>query len=139
MKIMLCCSTSFYDKVEEISKYLFDHGYEVVYPNGYLENNFELDENASEEEYSKFFKDMFQESIDKIKACDGILVLNYDKTKNGAVKPNYIGASTFLEMYEAFMNNKKIYMMNDYPDNMLLDEIKGFRPTILNGDINNFK
>ena len=139
MKIMLCCSTAFYDKVDEISKYLIDKGYEVIYPNGYLENNYEIDENVSDEEYSKFFKDMFQESIDKIKTCDGIIVLNYDKTKNGAVNPNYIGASTFLEMYEAFMNDKKIYMMNDYPNNMLLDEIKGFNPIILNGDINSFK
>ena len=139
MKIMLCCSTAFYDKVDEISKYLLKNGYEVIYPNGYLENTFELSNDATEEEYSKFFKDMFLESIEKVKSCDGILVLNYDKTKNGVVKPNYIGASTFLEMYEAFMNDKKIYMMNDYPDNMLLDEIKSFRPIILNGDINDFK
>lgn len=139
MKIMLCCSTAFYDKVEEISKTLIDKGYEIEYPNGYLDNSFELDDNVSDEEYSKFFKDMFQESRDKIKTCDGILVLNYDKTKNGAVMPNYIGASTFLEMYEAFMDGKKVYMMNGFPDNMLLDEIKGFNPIILNGDINNFK
>ena len=131
MKFMLCCSTAFYDKVEEISKYLIDKGYEVEYPNGYLENNYEINDNVTDEEYSKFFKDMFQESIDKIKTCDGIIVLNYDKVKDGVVKPNYIGASTFLEMYEAFMN--------DYPDNMLLDEIKGFNPIILYGDINNFK
>lgn len=139
MKIMLCCSTAFYDKVEEISKTLIDKGYEIEYPNGYLDNSFELDDNVSDEEYSKFFKDMFQESRDKIKTCDGILVLNYDKTKNGAIMPNYIGASTFLEMYEAFMDGKKVYMMNGFPNNMLLDEIKGFNPIILNGDINNFK
>ena len=136
---MLCCSTAFYDKVEEISKYLIDKGYEVEYPNGYLENTFELDEDVSEEEYVKFFRKMFQESADKIKNCDGIIVLNYTKVKNGKELENYIGASTFLEMYEAFMNDKKIYMMNGFPDNMLLDEIKGFNPIILNGDINNFK
>jgi hypothetical protein len=136
---MICCSTSFYDKVEEISKYLLDHGYEVIYPNGYLENTYELSDDASEEEYSKFFRDMFQESIDKIKECDAILVLNYNKVKNGVELHNYIGASTFLEMYHAFMDNKKIYMMNGFPDNMLLDEIKSFKPIILDGDINNFK
>ena len=136
---MLCCSTAFYDKVEEISKTLIDKGYEIEYPNGYLDNSFELDDNVSDEEYSKFFKDMFQESRDKIKTCDGILVLNYDKTKNGAVMPNYIGASTFLEMYEAFIQNKKIYMMNGYPDNMLYDEVKGFNPTIINEDLSLIK
>ena len=41
MKIMICCSTSFYDKVDDISKYLVDKGHEVVYPNGYLENSYE--------------------------------------------------------------------------------------------------
>ena len=139
MKVMICCSTAFYDKVDEVSKYLLNRGDEVIYPNGYLENSFELDEDASDEEYSEFFKKMFQESIDKIKEVDAIIVLNYTKVKKGVELPNYIGASTFLEMYEAFMNDKKIYMMNGYPDNMLLDEIKSFRPIILNGDINNFK
>jgi len=137
MKIMICCSTAFYDKVEEISDYLLKKGYEVIYPNGYLENSFELADDVSEEEYSKFFKDMFLESIEKIKRSDAIVVLNYTKRKNGKDLANYIGASTFLEMYEAFVNDKKIYMMNGFPDNMLLDEIKGFRPIILNGDINN--
>jgi len=33
------------------------------------------------------------------------------------------------------MQNKKIYMMNDFPDSMLLDEIKGFNPIILNLDL----
>lgn len=27
-------------------------------------------------------------------------------------------------------------MINGYPDNMLYDEIKGFNPIILNGDLN---
>ena len=139
MKVMVCCSTAFYDKVGEISSYLIDKGYEVIYPNGYLEDNFELDEDATDEEYSKFFKDMFLESADKIKESDAIIVLNYSKVKKGVELPNYIGASTFLEMYHAFMEDKKIYMMNGFPDNMLLDEIKAFRPIILNGDINNFK
>ena len=38
-------------------------------------------------------------------------------------------------MYEALMNNKKIYMLNEFPNNMLTDEIKGFDPVILNGDL----
>ena len=33
------------------------------------------------------------------------------------------------------MQDKKIFMMNDYPDNMLYDEIKGFGPVIINGDL----
>ena len=41
---------------------------------------------------------MFQESIDKVKECDAIVVLNYTKVKKVKKLPNYIGASTFLEM-----------------------------------------
>ena len=48
---------------------------------------------------------------------------------------NYIGASTFLEMYEAFMQDKRIYILFGLPDSLLLDEIRGFNPTLLNGDL----
>ena len=89
----------------------------------------------SDEEYLDFFRSMYYESRDKISEVDAILVLNYTKVKNGVSLDNYIGASTFLEMYEAFMNGKKIFMMNDYPDNMLYDEIKGFGPIIINGNV----
>ena len=66
---------------------------------------------------------------------DAVLVLNYDKEKNGVVYKNYIGGATFLEMYDAFRMDKKIYMMNPIPDNILYDEIAGFGPVILNGNL----
>ncbi len=134
MKVMVVCSTSFYDKVEDVKIKLESNGHKIVLPNCYGEadaNNKIL----KEEEYQAFFAEMFSQSREKIKDIDAILVLNYTKEKNGIQLANYIGASTFLEMYEAFMNSKKIYMMNGYPDNMLLDEIKGFSPIIINGDL----
>ena len=67
---------------------------------------------------------------------DAVLVLNYDKNKNGEIYKNYIGGATFLEMYDAFRLNKKIFLMNDIPRGMLFDEIEGFNPTVLNGSIN---
>ena len=136
MKVMIVCSTAFYDKVGSIKEELEHNGHYVIVPNCYdapVTN--EDNKLMSEEEYLEFFKTMYYESRDKIKDIDAILVLNYDKVKNGNVLSNYIGASTFLEMYEAFMNNKKIFMINDYPDNMLYDEVKGFGPIILNGDL----
>lgn len=42
-------------------------------------------------------------------------------------------------MYEAFIQNKKIYMLNGFPKNLLLDKIKGFNPILPNGNINNLK
>lgn len=66
---------------------------------------------------------------------DAVLVLNYDKNKDGKIYKNYIGGATFLEMYDAFRLGKKIFLMNDIPEGMLFDEIEGFNPIILNGNI----
>ena len=140
MKVMIACSTAFYDKIESIKQTLEQNNHQVITPNGYAEPGFDDDTNKmSGQEYSDFFKKCYYASKDKIDRADAILVLNYTKEKNGKTLENYIGASTFLEMYVAFMNNKKIYTINGYPDNMLTDEIKGFSPIILNGDINQIK
>ena len=140
MKLLLICSTTFYDKIPPIKKELESMGHSLVMPNCY-DNPVTNEDNKkmSDEEYKEFFKRMYYESRDNISKVDGVLVINYSKIKNGIEYKNYIGASTFLEMYEAFMNNKKIYMLNGYPDNMLYDEIKGFNPTILDGDLSLIK
>ena len=105
-------------------------------PNNYDEPVYSEDhESKTPEEYVKFFQDMYLESRNKIGKVDAVLVLNYNKEKNGQKLKNYIGAATFLEMYEACMQNKRIFVMNDLPNNMLLDELKGFNPIILNGDL----
>lgn len=138
MKLLIICSTCFYDKVEDVKNKLEEFGHQLVMPNGYGLEDDDYD-NMTEDEYMEFFKRMYYESKEKINNVDAVLVLNYDKNKNGEVLKNYIGASTFLEMYEAFMQNKKIYMMNGYPDNMLYDEVKGFNPTIINEDLSLIK
>ena len=136
MKVLVVCSTSFYDKVENVKNGLEKNGHIVYLPNCYDDPVTNEDNKLmSDEEYLDFFRSMYYESRDKIAEVDAILVLNYTKVKNGVSLDNYIGASTFLEMYEAFMNGKKIFMMNDYPDNMLYDEIKGFGPVIINGNV----
>ena len=42
----------------------------------------------------------------------------------------------FLEMYDAFRSNKKIFLYNDAPDGILKDGIMGFDPIIINEDLN---
>jgi len=140
MKILIVCSTSFYDRIKPIKEELENKNYKVILPNCYDEPvTNEDNKKMSHEEYVNFFKEMYFESRNKISKIDAILVLNFDKEKEGNVYKNYIGASTFLEMYEAFMQNKKIFMYNGYPDNLLYDEIKGFNPIILNGVIERLK
>ena len=140
MKIFIVCSTSFYNQIKPIQEELERKNYEVLLPNSYDESTTDHDySNMTNEEYVSFFKKMYNLSRNKMSQVDAILVLNFDKVKNGIVYKNYIGASTFLEMYEAFMQNKKIFIYNDYPENMLYDEIKGFNPIILNGDLDKIK
>lgn len=50
-------------------------------------------------------------------------------------KKNYVGGSTFLELYEAFMEGKEIYLWNEIPEGILFDEISGFSPKIINGNL----
>ena len=82
---------------------------------------------------------MYKQSEDTIKNMDAVLVLNYDKNKDGKNYKNYIGGATFLEMYDAFRLGKKIFLINDIPKGMLFDEIEGFNPIILNGNIDLLK
>lgn len=74
---------------------------------------------------------MIRHSEDVIKEMDAVLVLNYDK--NG--QKNYIGGATFLEIYDAFRLNKKIFFINDIPEGILKDELIGFNPTVINGNL----
>ncbi len=137
MKVLIVCSTSFYSKIPPIKEKLEKNGHVVKLPNCYEEPvTNEDNKKMTEDEYIAFFQRMYHQSRKSIGEVDAILVLNYSKVKDGIEYDNYIGASTFLEMYEAFMQEKKIYMMNDYPNNMLLDEIKGFDPIVINGNIN---
>ena len=43
------------------------------------------------------------------------------------------------ELYKTFKKNKKIYLYNDIPEGMLYDEISGFSPIIINGDLSLIK
>jgi len=60
-----------------------------------------------------------------------ILVVNFEK--NG--QKDYIGGATFLEMYKAFELGKKIFLYNPIPDNIMKDEIIGFAPTVIKGEL----
>lgn len=67
---------------------------------------------------------------------DAILVVNLEK--NG--KKNYIGGNVLIEIGQAYVNNKKIYLLNDLPtDSPFIDEIASMDPICLKGDLNNIK
>ena len=136
MKILIICSKAFYKNIPIIKQKLEEFGHEISLPNSY--NNPQAEKESwdlGEKEHSEFKARMFEQSKETIEKMDAVLTLNFDK--NG--QKNYIGGATFLELYEAFINNKKIYLYNDIPEGMLYDEIQGFSPTVIHGNIDLLK
>ena len=132
MKLLIICSKKFYREIEQIKDKLAKKNIEVYLPNCY--ENPETEQKMWEKgkkEHQEFKAKMYKQSEETIQKMDAVLVLNFDKEE----KKNYIGGATFLEMYDAFRMNKKIYLWNDIPEGILYDEIEGFNPVIIHGDI----
>lgn len=140
MKILVICSKNFYSKIEEVKKNLENRDIEVFLPNCYDDPSAEQKAwDLGEKAHQKFKAKMYKQSEDTIREMDAVLVLNLDKEKDGKILKNYIGGATFLEMYDAFRLDKRIYLYNDIPDGMLYDEIEGFGPIIINGNLEKIK
>ena len=117
-------------------KEVLENKYEIYLPNCYDKPNTELEiKKLGVEKHREFKSRMYRQSEEVISNMDAVLVLNMDKEKDGSVYKNYIGGATFLEMYDAFRYNKKIYLYNDIPEGMLYDEIVGFGVEVINGDL----
>lgn len=133
MKVFVICSKKFYDKIPEIQEVIERNGHEVSLPNCYDDPSMEDKyRDLGSEEHAKWKAEMFKHSVGVIEDNDAVLVLNFEK--NGM--ENYIGGATFLEMYDAFKMNKRIFLYNDIPEGILKDEIIGFNPVVINGDLN---
>jgi hypothetical protein len=132
MKIFIICSKAIYGEIPKIKEILEKNGHILAMPNCYdAPDTEDKIRKAGYEEHSAWKAKMINHSLDVINANDAVLVLNFEK--NGM--KNYIGGATFLEMYDAFRLGKKIYMYNDIPDGILRDELEGFGPIIINGDL----
>ena len=134
-KLFIICSKKFYEKIPAILERLEDK-FLITLPNCYDDPNTESRfKDLGHEEHAKFKSEMIAHSEEVIKEMDAVLVLNFDKDKY----KNYLGGATFLEMYDAFRLKKIIYMYNEIPEGILKDEIIGFKPIIINGDLEKIK
>lgn len=80
--------------------------------------------------------DYIRQHYKHILQSDAILIVNNEKK---SIK-NYIGGNCLMEMGMAYVNDKKIFLLNDMPiDSAYLDEIKAMNPICLHGDLNNIK
>lgn len=136
MKIFIICSKRFYDRIPEVESTLKDSGHILTMPNCYDKPETEdLHRNLGREKHAEWKSEMIKHSSEVIQNNDAVLVLNFIKEDI----ENYIGGATFIEMYDAFRLGKKIYLYNDIPNGILHDEIVGFHPILLEGDLSKIK
>ena len=136
MKILIIGSKKFYSKIEEVKQKLEKQNNKVFLPNCYDDPLTEQKMwDLGKEKHQQFKAKMYKQSENTISKMDAVLVLNFDKRKDDKVFKNYIGGATFLEMYDAFRLGKKIFLYNDIPEGILFDEIEGFNPIIINGNL----
>jgi hypothetical protein len=137
MKITICGSVKFADKLVEIYKQLEQLGHQPQMH----KDMFGIADGTAREIIDGVAKDHSQIKKkynfikiwhDLIKSGDAILVCNFDK--NGI--KNYIGGNTLMEIGFAHVNDKKIFLLNPVPDLPYADEIKAMYNEILNGDLN---
>ena len=136
MIITICGSRAFKEKMIEFKEKLKELGHEaIVHPDfesfvsGEKKDLWEKiqKDHASvkkENNYIKWYNDAIINS-------DAILVLNYEKR---GIK-NYIGGNTLMEIGFAFVNDKKIFLLNDIPEVSYKDEILATYDLVLNGNL----
>lgn len=143
MKITLCGSIAFYDKMLTVQKELESLGHEVMVPpheragkDGAVITSQEYytirhtarpDEKWVWDEKKKAILDHFT----KVAWAEAVLVLNYDK--NNIL--GYVGANTLMEMGLALWLKKPIYLLNPVPEMQYSEEILGMKPIVLVGDL----
>ncbi|MBI4359797.1 MAG: nucleoside 2-deoxyribosyltransferase [Candidatus Jacksonbacteria bacterium] len=135
MKIAICGSLDFTEKMKEIADILKQHGHEVVIPHGaelILSGKETIESIREKGSKQKIEGDVIRSYYDKISKADAILVLNYDKR---GVK-NYIGGNTLMEIGFAHVLNKKIFLMNPIPEiPYYQSEIEAVKPVVIYGDL----
>lgn len=133
MKIAICASMVFTEKILEVKKELEKMDHEC-FVSGFADDYVGKSENEIEKLklFHKFAKDAIREFWEKIKKSDAILVLNYDR--KGV--ENYVGGNTLMEIGFAHVLNKKVFLMNSVPDiEYYKTEIETMQPIIINGDL----
>jgi nucleoside 2-deoxyribosyltransferase len=122
MKITLCTSAKFFDRLYSIKEELESRDYEVLLPS--MMDYHHLEEDALAKIQYNLIKNHFR----KIDSSDAIYVANYDKNNIAG----YIGGNSFLEMGKAFDKGIPIFLMNDIPKELSYkEELIAMQPMII--------
>ena len=140
MKILIIGSMAFIHDMVAIQKKLQVAGHEVNIPYG-------IEPHLADPRYTDNLEDnlefciknnIMKRNFDEVVAHDAVLVLN--NPRNGI--DGYIGASVLMELGIAHHNNKKIFLLNAYPDFNKFrwaHELAIIQPTVIDGDLTKIK
>lgn len=133
MKIAICASMVFAEKMLSLKKELEDLGHKV-YISGFTEKY--IGKTTKQKEnltlFHKNHKNAILEFYNKIKKSDAVLVLNYDRR---GIK-NYIGGNTLMEIGFAYVLGKKIFLLNPIPNIAYYkSEIEAVAPIVIYGHL----
>ena len=134
MKIAICASMVFAEKMVQVKRQLEEIGH-TVFISQFAEGYLGKVEKEKEElaVHDKNENNAIRKFWEIIKNSDAILVLNYDRR---GIK-NYIGGNTLMEIGFAHVLNKKIFLMNPVPDiEYYRSEIEAVSPVILEQNLN---
>lgn len=134
MRIMLIGSAKFEDREEEFARPLRELGHKVMYTSGYNTSK------PEDETWLTYGARMMKKSINTIPQVDAVLCLNHDKDG----QPDYIGGATFCEIAYAFEHGKKIFILNDLPEDSAMGpkirfELEMFMPVVLHGKLEDIR
>jgi len=146
MKITICGSIEFADKLIELSDKLEKMGHKTELPHAVLkiknkEMSLEDFKNRKEQDGGDYKMrqesnvDFIKRYYNLIKESDAILVVNVNKK---GIK-NYIGGNTFLEIGFAYVLDKKIFLLNPIPEVSYKDEVISCNPIVIKKDLDKIK
>jgi len=122
MKITLCSSAKFFERLWDIKKALESRGHEVFLPS--MTNYHDLEETA----LAKIQYDLIKDHFAKIDQSDAIYVANYEKNRIRG----YIGGNCFLEIGKAFDKGIPIFFLDKAPkESAYREEIIAMQPIVI--------
>lgn len=140
MRITICGSVKFADKLVDIFYKLKDLGHEPIM----YKDMFGIADGSAKKLIEELTKDhgkvkreynFIKIWHDLIKSGDAILVCNFDK--NGI--KGYIGGNALMEMGFAHVNGKKVFLLNPIPEMAYSDEIRAMTDVVINGNLRKIK
>lgn len=135
MRLVICGSLTFIEKMKETANIFKEQGHDVFLPRSAELNQTKEYWAHEEQKNPKRFLEVYSERMrlhfNTIVSADGIIVLNY--SKDGV--QGYIGPNTIMEMAIAWYHKKKIFILYDVLSLPGVKEIASMRPTILHGNV----